>query len=386
MNRLASLAEHEQDLVAKACDFARRVVAPQAESWEAEGTGLPAAVIREYATLGFAALQVSPARGGLGASYRCKLLVAEAIAAECFPTAFALNNLQGAVTRIDREGTPDQVERYLPGLMAGSIIGAPSLSEPGAGSDLGALRTMATRVPGGWRLTGEKAWITNGAIAHHLVLYAQTQPGAGWQGIASFIVNLDAPGIERLPPEPLIGGGAIGACGIRLTAAFVPDADLFAPAGEAFKRGLRGITGARIHVAAMINATVAAALRLALRHAGTRQAFGKPLLAHQGFRWQLVDVAAALEASRLLVERAAGLVEAGAEAQIEAAFAKKHAAEMATPAIAACMQALGAGGLRRAHPLGRHLAAARIAAYVDGTTEMMNERIGASLRARYGDG
>jgi acrylyl-CoA reductase (NADPH) len=135
----------------------------------------------------------------------------------------------------------------------------------------------------------------------------------------------------------------------------------------------------------MINAVVEASLRLAVRHAGTRQAFGKPLMAQQGLRWQLVDVAAALEASRLLVDHAAGLVEAGEDAQLAAAHAKKHAAEMAAPAVAACMQAMGAAGLRREHPLGRHLAAARIAAYVDGTTEMMNERIGAALAARYGD-
>ena len=147
---------------------------------------------------------------------------------------------------------------------------------------------------------------------------------------------------------------------------------------------MRGITGARIHVAAMIAATVESALRLAVAHASARQAFGRPVLGHQGLRWSLVDVATQLEAARLLVERAAAIVEAGGDAQTEAAFAKKYAAEMALPAIAACMQAMGAEGLRAQHPMGRHMAAARIAAYVDGTTEMQNERIGATLATRYG--
>lgn len=377
--------DHETDLVAVAAAFASRTIAPHAAAWDEAGAALPRAVVQEYADLGLAALQVSPAHGGHGASYRCKLRVAEAIAAHCFPSAFALNNLQGSVTRMEREGTPDQVARYLPGLMAGSIVNAPSLSEPGAGSDFASIATLAEKAPGGWRITGDKAWVTNGVFAEQLILYAQTERGAGACGIASFIVNLDAPGVERHPAERLMGGGAIGACSIRLTGVFVPESDLFASPGEAFRRGLRGITGARIHVAAMINATVEASLRLAVRHAGARHAFGKPLLGHQGLRWQLVDVAAALEASRLLVDRAAGLIELGEDAQWAAALAKKHAAEMAGPAVAACMQAMGAEGLRRAHPLGRHLATARIAAYVDGTTEMMNERIGAALAARYGD-
>jgi alkylation response protein AidB-like acyl-CoA dehydrogenase len=379
------MTTHETELIATAAAFAERSIAPQAAAWDESGAALPRDVVAEYAALGLAALQVSRERGGQGASYRCKLRVAAAIAAHCFPSAFSLNNLQGSVTRMEREGTPDQIARYLPGLIAGRIVNAPSLSEPGAGSDFAAITTRAEKLPGGWSIMGEKAWVTNGVFAEQLILYAQTQQDAGARGIASFIVNLNSPGVERLPPEHLMGGSAIGACGIRLTDVFVPDADLFAPPGEAFKRGLRGITGARIHVAAMINATVEASLRLAVRHAGTRHAFGKPLLAHQGLRWQLTDVATALEASLLLVDHAAGLVEAGQDAQLAAAHAKKHATEMATPAVAACMQAMGGAGLRRAHPLGRHLAAARIAAYVDGTTEMMNERIGAALPARYGD-
>ena len=378
------LSPHEHRLVALAQDFAARIVAPHAQAWDDANQALPRAVVDEYAALGLAALQVPPEHGGSGASYHCKLRIAEAIAAHDFAAAFALNNLQGAVTRMAREGSPGQVARYLPGLVSGAIVAAPSLSEPGAGSDFAAIATTATQTQGGWRIDGEKAWITNGAFADQLVMYAQTQPGAGAAGIASFIVDLHAPGIERLPPENLAGGAAIGAAGIRLTQVFVPDADLFAPPGQAFKRGLASITGARIHVAAMVCAMVDASLRRAVAHAGHRHAFGKPLLAHQGLRWQLVDVAAALEATQLLVARAADIMETGGDPQIEAAFAKKAAAEMALPAIAACMQAMGAEGLRRTHPLGRHLVAARIAAYVDGTTEMMNERIGAALGRRYG--
>lgn len=378
-----TLTPAEAGLVETARSFAQRVIAPGAPKWEAEGSPLPRAVVAEWVALGLNTLQVSVERGGGGCSYQTKLLVARAVAAECFASAFALNNMQGAVTKMEREGSPDQVARYLPRLMSGEIIAAPSLSEPGAGSDFGAITTRASKVPGGWQLDGEKAWITNGAIADQLLLYAQTDPGAGLDGIASFIVDMQQPGAERLPAEDLIGGSAIGAAGVRLTAAFVPDEDVFAPPGQAFRRALTGITGARIHVSAMLCATVRSALSLAVSYAGTRHSFGRSLMKHQGLRWQLVDVATELEAAELLTSRAAELFEAGEDARVEAAFAKKFTAEMATRSVAACMQAMGAAGLRRTHPLGRHMAGVRIGAYVDGTTEMQNERIGAALATRY---
>lgn len=378
------LSRREQALVEAAAAFARRVIAPHASDWDRDGSALPLAVVREWAALGLNDMQVSPERGGGGASFFAKIAVAEAVARACMASAFALINMQGSVTRIEREGTPEQIARYLPDLMTGALICAPSLTEPGAGSDFGAIATTATRVPGGWEIDGEKAWITNGAIADLLVAYAQTDPGAGPKGIASFIVDLHALGVERLPPYTLIGGGAIGAAGIRFTRVRVPDADLFAAPGQAFKRALRGITAARTHVAAMVCATVETALRTAVDHAAARHAFGRALLEHQGLRWQLVDVATELEAARALTYRAVRVIAADGDAQLEAAFAKKHAAEMATRSIAACMQAMGAEGLRPEHGLGRHLASARIAAYVDGTTEMQAERIGAFLQTRYG--
>ena len=379
-----ALTPTEWELVGRARDFARRVIAPRAAQWEAAHAPLPRDVVQEWAALGLNALQVPATHGGAGAGFRCRLRVAEALAAECFASAFALNNMQGSVTRMAREGSADQIARHLPALRSGAVVCAPSLTEPGAGSDFGAITTRAVKVRDGWVLDGEKAWITNGAIADQLILYAQTEPGAGLHGIASFIVDLHAGGVERLPAERLTGGAAIGAAGVRLTGVRVADADLFAPAGLAFRRALVGITGARIHVAAMLCATVERALRLAVGYAGGRRSFGQALLDHQGLRWQLADVATDLEAAKALVDRAAAVFETGADAQVEAAFAKKFAAGMGTRAIAACMQAMGAAGLRSAHPLGRHLAATRIAALVDGTTEIQNERIGIALAVRYG--
>ena len=377
------LTPAERSLVTIAGRFANEMIAPIADRLEREKSALPASVVAEWIRLGLNGMQVSPERGGAGASFFAKVAVAEAISRASFPCAFALINMQGAVTRIEREGTAEQIARYLQGLMKGSLIWAPSLSEPEAGSDFGAIRTLATKVLGGWEISGEKAWVTNGAIANLLVMYAQTEPGAGGKGIASFIVDLQTAGIEKLAAYDLIGGAAIGTCGIRLRRVRVADRDLFAPPGQAFKRALHSISAARVYVSAMACAVVET-LRTAVAYAAERQSFGRPLLDHQGLRWSLVDVAADLEAARLLALQGAHAVARGVDAQVEAALAKKVSAEMAARSVIACMQSMGAVGLFPHYGFGRLMTSARIAAYVDGTTEMQNERIGAALFKRYG--
>ncbi len=216
------------------------------------------------------------------------------------------------------------------------------------------------------------------------MLYAQTEPGSGGNGIASFIVDLEAPGIDKSPPYQLTGGAAIGASAIRLNRVKVCDRDLFAPPGQAFKRALKSISGARTYVAAMTCAVVERALGTAVDYAVERKSFGRPLIDHQGLRWSLVDVATRLEAARLLTLQAAHVVARDLDAQVEAALAKKFSAEIATQSVAACMQAMGAVGLFPQYGYDRLLTSARISAYVDGTTEMQNERIGVALLKRYG--
>lgn len=378
------LTPQEQALVVRAQAFAAELIEPRATAWEQRREALPRDLFRRYGDDGFSGLMVPLADGGLGASFLCKVRVAEIMARTCMAAAFALNNTQGSLVRLVREGTPEQRERYLPGLLAGELVCAPSLTEPGAGSDATAMALAAVRTTGGWTLNGTKSWITNGVHADLLVLYAQTQPGAGAKGIASFLVDLRSPGVGPRMPHRLIGGSAIGAAEIAFQDVFVPEADVAAPPGQAFRTAMQGITAARVHVAAIVNGLVAECLDRAVDHAGSRRAFGLTLMEHQGLRWSLADVSMTLEASRMLTDRAAVLVEQGKDAVFEAAQAKAYAAGMAVTAVSACMQAMGAEGLTDAQPFARHLAAARIAGYVDGTTEMQRDRIGAMLGKRYG--
>jgi alkylation response protein AidB-like acyl-CoA dehydrogenase len=368
----------EKALIETARAFARDQVAPRAATWERERR-FPKDAIKEAAKLGLTGIEAPKDMGGRGARFSAKLRIAEEIARQDFGVAFSLINTQNIAARIAQGGTAKHKAKYLPGLLAGELIGGTALSEPDAGSDFPAITTTARKVAGGYEISGEKGWITNVAAGDVFIVYAKTEGAPGNDSIAAFLVDAGAKGFERLPPYDLMGASAIGTGGFRLDNVRVADEDMLYPPGQAFKRALVSINGARAYVAAMCCGMIAEALRLAVARGGERKTFGKPLLDHQGLRWSLVDVANTLEAMRLLTYRAAKLIDDGQDAMLAAAHAKKFAAENAQPALAACQQAMGAEGLKDRYPIGRHMAGARIAAYVDGSTEMQNERIGAAL-------
>jgi alkylation response protein AidB-like acyl-CoA dehydrogenase len=343
----------------------------------------PRAAIFEAARLGLTAIEVPRELGGQGAGFLAKTLIAEELARACMGFAFSIINTQNVASRIARQGTKAQIARYLAPLVAGERLGCTALTEPHAGSDFPAIKTEARRTESGWLLDGEKAWLTNAATAEVIAVFAKTEAAAGSDGIAAFLVDARSPGFERLPPYGLMGGHAIGAGGVRFRGLRLDEEALLFPPGVAFKRALAGINGARTYVAAMCCGMVDEALRAALDYARRREAFGKRLIDHQGLRWSLAAVATELEAARLLTYRAAEAIERGDNPVLAAAMAKKFAVEMAQRRLGDCMQAMGAEGLREERVIARHIASSRIAGYVDGTTEIQNERIGALLEKTY---
>jgi alkylation response protein AidB-like acyl-CoA dehydrogenase len=377
------LTAEERAVVARAREFAEAHVAPSASRWEWE-RHYPWETIKAACAAGLHTIELARQHGGLGLSFSCKLRAFEEIAKHDFAFAFALINHHNAVTRFARDGQPAQVARLLPRMIAGEVIGCAGLSEPGIGSDFGALEMSARRAEGGWILNGAKAWITNAAVAGLSVAYAQTDRSKGYRGIACFAIEADRPGFDRDKPFELHGGHAIGVGGFRLVDYFAPDEAVLKPPGEGFKAALAGINGARAYVAAMCCGMLQASLETAVRYTQQRNTFGRSVIEHQGVRWKLVDAATDLEAARLLAYRAARLIDEGADAVLPAAHAKKFATEMALRRIADCIQAMGANGLRAEYPLARHLACAKIAAYTDGSIEMMNERIGIGLGQVFG--
>ena len=289
-------------------------------------------------------------------------------------------NTHNAAAALARHARPDVAALWVPALIRGQRIGCTALTEPGAGSDFAAITTTATRLAGGWRLDGAKAWITNAAEADVVVMYAQTEPGAGARGVAGFVVDAQRPGFIREPAFALGGQHSIGTGGFRLQGYMALDHELMHPPGQAFKAALGSINGARTYIAAMCCGMVGEALRVAAAHGEQRHTFGRALADHQGWRWRLAEAASELQACRLMVAHAATLIDAGQDAQLAAAQAKLLATRMADRQLPVLAQAMGAEGLREHHPFARHLMGARVAGFVDGSTEMLLERIGAVMR------
>jgi alkylation response protein AidB-like acyl-CoA dehydrogenase len=366
------------EIVERAAKFAAEHVAPNAAAWARERR-MQVEALKAAAGLGLLSFQTSRVWGGSEIGFHDKLRLLEVLSRHSYDFAFSLTNTAGAAAHLAEVLPRAVAERYVPAMLKGERFGGSALSEPGAGSDFAGIKTRAARDGDGWRLTGEKGWITNAAFGDVFITYAQTDPALGWRGIGSFLVDGRREGFMRSSPEALAGGGVIGAGGFKLANYRVNGDEVIAEPGQAFRRAMTGVNQARTYVAAMCCAMVEACLETSVAYGKTRQAFGAALAAKQGWRWMAADIATDVEAARLLVAKAADLIVGGGDAALASAHSKKFATRMAVARISDACQLMGAAGLREEYPFLRHLASARVASYTDGSTEMQNERIAAIL-------
>lgn len=338
-------------------------------------------LLRQAAGLGLTAIQLPRGCGGLGLGFGVKAEVAARLAQADFGLALSLINTHGVAWTLQHWLPPEVAQRWLPDLLSARRLGCTALTEPGAGSDFGAITTRATRAGDGWVLDGAKAWIINAVEAEVLVVYAQTEPGSGPRGIAGFVVDAARPGFHRgdAAGGPWTASSGLGS--FRLDGYRAQADELIHPPGLAFRRAMESINGARTYVAAMCCGMLERALAVALAHGLQRQTFGRPLADHQGWRWPLAEAEIDLEAARALVAQATAAIEARAPAERLAARCKVAATRAAATHLPRLLHAVGAAALDPALPLMRHLQAAQLASLVDGSTEMLLERVFTGLRA-----
>jgi len=346
-------------------DFAAREVEPHAAFWERERT-FPKEALRAAGAAGLAEVRLP----GHLLVEACEVF--EELAAADYAFTFALACHAGAAGVLARHGRdPEPVLR-------GDEVGAFCLTEPGAGTDAAAITTAGRSDGDGWRVDGIKAWITNGVAASVFQLYAQTEVGSGHRGIACFDVRGPQPGLAAGPPYGLTAGHAMGLSDIHFENC---EARLLIPPGDGFKAALRSIDSARAIVAAMCCGMLGRGLEIAVAHVKQRRAFGRPLAEFQALQWALAEAATDLEAARGLTYTAAAAIDAGRDATVAAAQAKKFAPAAAQRHLATCIQAMGAEGLRDHHPLARHLACTKMAQIQDGTNEAQSLVIARRLLA-----
>lgn len=378
------LSNHELELVAKAEAFCAGAFSDELLSAYREGRPYAATWVQRWAADGFLGLQTRKEHGGHDASYLCKVRVAQTMAEHGFAAAFAINNLQNAVTKLSRSGSDAQLNELLVPMRTGAVLSAPAMTEPAGGSDLTALATTAKAVDGGWVINGTKDWVTNGMVVGCVSLLAKVEAEDGSLQIASFLTPFgDAPTVQREAID-VPGAMSFRLARVTFTDHFVPGWAMFNEPGQALKTSLAAINAARVHVAAMCVATLRAALREAVAYCDVRKAFGKTLLEHQGLRWELAEVAIRLEAANSLVLKAARLINDGKASATASAQAKKFAVDTAIWGVDQCIRAMGAVGATGAHRLAMQMAEVRLSAYGDGTNEILIDRIGKSLAKEYG--
>ena len=360
-------------------EFAQVQVAPRASSWVRDRQScsdlLPAA-----SRIGILGMRVPVEMGGLGLSLRCQMEALRLLAQADFGVAMALINTHNVAEQVSRLATPDVRERILPGLLAGLDAGCTAITEIETGSDVASIQTRAIPDSTGWQINGTKAWVINAQHATKIIVYAQTSTEQRTGGIAAFLIETDQVGFSRRDDCPDPGISSMGVGGLVLEGYVCPHESLIAGPDLAIRDILSAINVARIYVAAMCCGMVEDCLQRAADYGMSRSTFGARLHDHQGWRWTLADAEIELDALRLMIARASQRADHGQDIRREAARAKVFATRMASRHIPALMHAVGAQAFSEAVPFARHLLAAQVAGLVDGSTEMLLERISRDLR------
>lgn len=266
-------------------------------------------------------------------------------------------------------GTKEQRDRWLPRLATGAWLGAYALTEEGAGSDAAAIATSAKETPDGWLLDGEKVWITNGNVADLIVVYATTDPAKKHDGITAFVLEPGTPGLERLRMEGVeLGHRGADHARLVLKGAKVPKGNVLGTAGGGFQVAMGALDHGRLGVAAGAVGLHAACLDAVLEFARKRRQFGRRIGDFQMVQERIADMAADLEAARLLVARAALSRTGGRRNTAEVAAAKLFAVEAAQRAASESVLLLGSRGYSSTSPVERHYRDAQGLRIYEGTS------------------
>lgn len=356
----------QTEIRALVAELADELIAPCSATWNAEHT-VPLEVLRKLGALGVLGTVVPEAFGGagLGASELCA--VVEELARRDAGVSVAVAVHAGLIpVAVGGWGSEAVKERVLPGIASGVSLGAYCLTEPDCGSDVAALRTEIRRDGEVTSLHGTKTWITNGGFADVLVVFARD----GTHGKVDAVVATAGPGLERGAEIPKLGLHTSSTRelvfeGLPLEA----DARLGA-AGDGLRIGLSTLDAGRISIAAQACGIARAALDVAVEYARSRPAFGGPIARFQGVQFPLAEVAAELDAARLLTYRAAALRDAGRPHGIEGAKAKLLASAVAVKAADAAVQVLGGYGYAEEYPAARLYRDARVTQLYEGTSEI----------------
>jgi len=374
-----SLTEDQKMLRTMVRDFAEKELEPIAAQIDEEAT-FPAESIKKAGEIGLTGTGFPEEYGGSGGGAIEQAIIFEEVARVCASTSVILivtNELTSYP--IYRSGTEEQKQRFLIPLTKGEKLGAFGLTEASAGSDVAAMQTTATRRDGGYTLNGNKLFITNGAEADILVVFATVDKSQGYRGVTAFIVEKDTPGFSVGKHESKLGIRGSSTSELIFDNCLVPEENRLGDEGRGFRIALSTIDASRIGIGAQAVGIAQGALDRSLAYAKERQQFGQPIAEFQGIQWMLADMATQIDAARLLTYRAAYLKDEGLPFIKEASMAKVFAAETAMFVTSKAIQIHGGYGYIKDYPLERYFRDAKITEIYEGTSEMQRMTIARQL-------
>lgn len=349
--------------------FAEAEVAPRAAELD-ETEAFPADLYRRLAALGLLGITVPEAMGGAEAGVEAYAIVMEELARGYASVADQVGLVELLGTLLGEYGTAAQRARYLTPLLRYDVSCAYALTEAEAGSDLANLRTTARRDGDGWVLDGEKMWIHMAPRADFAAVLARTDPAAGHRGMSIFLVDLAAPGVERLRAEHKMGQRASPVGGLRFTGVRLGADALLGPEGRGFHLMMSVLDKGRIGIAALATGILRNALEESIAFAKARVQFGRPIADQQAIRFMVADMAKDLHAARLMVRDAARGMNAGRRVTLEASMAKCFASDAAVARCADAVQIHGGTGYIRGVTVERLYRDAKITQIYEGTNQI----------------
>ena len=371
---LSRLTEDEQLFRASVLEFATREIRPLVREMDDQAR-MARKLIDRLFELGLMGIEIPEAHGGAGASFFHSVLAVEALSS-VDPSVGVLVDVQNTlvVNALLRWGSDQQKDRYLPRLAARSV-GAYALSEAGSGSDAFALTTRAVESGDEFTLTGRKLWITNAYEADMFIVFATSNPEAGYRGITAFLIERDFAGFSVGKKEDKLGIRASSTCELLLEGCKVPRANVLGEVGRGYKVAIETLNEGRIGIGAQMIGLAQGALDHAIAYTKERKQFGKAIADFQGVQFQLARAATELEAARLLVYNAARLRDCGEPFLTPAAMCKLFAADAAEHVTSLAVQLFGGYGYVKDYPVEKLYRDAKIGQIYEGTSNLQLQTI-----------
>ncbi|GAB4446027.1 MAG: acyl-CoA dehydrogenase [Chloroflexi bacterium OHK40] len=370
----------EQELIRRTVrEFAEKELASRARHVDETGE-IPAETFARMGRLGLMGLPFPEEYGGAGMDSIATAIAIEEVARACGSTALAYAAHLGLGSApIAMFGSDEQKRRFLAPAARGEYLAAFGLTEPHAGSDAGATRTTATLEGGEWVINGQKMWITNAPLAGHLIITAVTDPEKGKKGISAIIVPRGTPGLSFGKHEPKMGLRGSVSTAVMLENVRVPQDHLLGERGRGFVQFLQVLDGGRVGIGAMALGLAQGAYEAAVRYAREREAFGRPIGAHQSVANMIADMEVGISTARLAVYRAAWLKDQGRPFSREAATAKLYASEVSERVCRDAIQIFGGYGYSQEFPVERMYRDTRLLTIGEGTSEILRGVIAQSV-------